>query len=468
MFNEIYDKKRVRPLYVPIMNWAKSLPESTIIKRKSEAENLFKKIGITFSVYNNYDMSERLIPFDMFPRILSKSEWLKLQKGVEQRALAINAFLNDIYHKGEILKAGIIPKKLIYQNPAYEIKMVGFKVPKKIYSPIIGTDIIRVDKKDFRILEDNCRTPSGVSYMIENREIMMRMFPELFQSLKIEPVENYPEILLDTLKSLTPKKCSKEPNIVILTPGPLNSAYYEHSFLADMMGVELVQGSDLYVDNGITYMKTTKGKEKVDIIYRRIDDQFIDPITFNKDSCIGVAGLFDSYKAGNVNICSAPGSGIADDKAVYTYMPQIIKFYLGENPVIDNIETWRCSEKKDLQHVLKNIKNLVVKEVHGSGGYGMLIGSQANIKQINAFKKKITENPDNYIAQPIISLSTVPIFKKKELSPRHVDLRPFCLVGNNKLNLISGALTRVALKEGSLIVNSSQGGGVKDTWVLAE
>ena len=468
MFNEIYDKKRVRPLYVPIMNWAKSLPESTIIKRKSEAENLFKKIGITFSVYNNYDMSERLIPFDMFPRILSKSEWLKLQKGVEQRALAINAFLNDIYHKGEILKAGIIPKKLIYQNPAYEIKMVGFKVPKKIYSPIIGTDIIRVDKKDFRILEDNCRTPSGVSYMIENREIMMRMFPELFQSLKIEPVENYPEILLDTLKSLTPKKCSKEPNIVILTPGPLNSAYYEHSFLADMMGVELVQGSDLYVDNGITYMKTTKGKEKVDIIYRRIDDQFIDPITFNKDSCIGAAGLFDSYKAGNVNICSAPGSGIADDKAVYTYMPQIIKFYLGENPVIDNIETWRCSEKKDLQHVLKNIKNLVVKEVHGSGGYGMLIGSQANIKQINAFKKKITENPDNYIAQPIISLSTVPIFKKKELSPRHVDLRPFCLVGNNKLNLISGALTRVALKEGSLIVNSSQGGGVKDTWVLAE
>lgn len=468
MFNEIYDKKRVRPLYVPIMNWAKSLPESTIIKRKSEAENLFKKIGITFSVYNNYDMSERLIPFDMFPRILSKSEWLKLQKGVEQRALAINAFLNDIYHKGEILKAGIIPKKLIYQNPAYEIKMVGFKVPKKIYSPIIGTDIIRVDKKDFRILEDNCRTPSGVSYMIENREIMMRMFPELFQSLKIEPVENYPEILLDTLKSLTPKKCSKDPNIVILTPGPLNSAYYEHSFLADMMGVELVQGSDLYVDNGITYMKTTKGKEKVDIIYRRIDDQFIDPITFNKDSCIGVAGLFDSYKAGNVNICSAPGSGIADDKAVYTYMPQIIKFYLGENPVIDNIETWRCSEKKDLQHVLKNIKNLVVKEVHGSGGYGMLIGSQANIKQINAFKKKITENPDNYIAQPIISLSTVPIFKKKELSPRHVDLRPFCLVGNNKLNLISGALTRVALKEGSLIVNSSQGGGVKDTWVLAE
>ena len=468
MFNEIFDKKRVRPLYVPIMNWAKSLPESTIIKRKSEAENLFKKIGITFSVYNNYDMSERLIPFDMFPRILSKSEWLKLQKGVEQRALAINAFLNDIYHKGEILKAGIIPKKLIYQNPAYEIKMVGFKVPKKIYSPIIGTDIIRIDKKDFRVLEDNCRTPSGVSYMIENREIMMRMFPELFQSLKIEPVENYPEILLDTLKSLTPKKCSKEPNIVILTPGPLNSAYYEHSFLADMMGVELVQGSDLYVDNGITYMKTTKGKEKVDIIYRRIDDQFIDPITFNKDSCIGVAGLFDSYKAGNVNICSAPGSGIADDKAVYTYMPQIIKFYLGENPVIDNIETWRCSEKKDLQHVLKNIKNLVVKEVHGSGGYGMLIGSQANIKQINAFKKKITENPDNYIAQPIISLSTVPIFKKKELSPRHVDLRPFCLVGNNKLNLISGALTRVALKEGSLIVNSSQGGGVKDTWVLAE
>tara|TARA_B100000212_G_scaffold149392_1_gene112355 strand:+ start:46 stop:1452 length:1407 start_codon:yes stop_codon:yes gene_type:complete len=468
MFNEVYEKRRIRSVYSPVINWAKSLPESTILKRKSEAENLFKKIGITFSVYNNYDTSERLIPFDMFPRILSKTEWKKIQSGVVQRSMALNAFLNDIYNDGEIIKAKVVPADLIYKNPAYEIKMVGFKVPKKIYSPIIGTDIIREDKRNFKVLEDNCRTPSGVSYMIENREIMMRMFPELFQSLKIEPVENYPEILLNTLKSLTPKNCSKKRNIVILTPGPLNSAYYEHSFLADMMGVELVQGSDLYVDQGITYMKTTRGREKVDIIYRRIDDNFIDPITFDRNSCIGVPGLFDSYKSGNVNICSAPGSGIADDKAIYTYMPEIIKFYLGEEPILENIKTWRCSEKKDLEYVVKNLKNLVVKEVHGSGGYGMLIGSHATNKQISHFKTKIKNNPSNYIAQPIISLSSVPIFNKKSLSPRHVDLRPFCLVGSNSVNLVNGALTRVALKEGSLVVNSSQGGGVKDTWVMTE
>ena len=466
MFNEIYDKKRVRPLYVPIMNWAKSLPESTIIKRKSEAENLFKKIGITFSVYNNYDMSERLIPFDMFPRILSKPEWLKLQKGVEQRALAINAFLNDIYHKGEILKAGIIPKKLIYQNPAYEIKMVGFKVPKKIYSPIIGTDIIRVDKKDFRILEDNCRTPSGVSYMIENREIMMRMFPELFQKLNIEPVDNYSSYLLDILKTLTPKNCDSEPNVVILTPGPLNSAYYEHSYLADTMGIELVQGSDLFVKDNITFMRTTEGKQRVDIIYRRIDDDFIDPLTFNHSSVIGVPGLFDSYRAGFVNICSAPGSGIADDKAIYSYMPDIIRFYLGQEPILPIIKTYKCANKNDKNYVLKNLDKLVVKEVHGSGGYGMLIGNSSSKAKINQFYKKIENNPENYIAQPILDLSTVPIFKDKDLAPRHVDLRPFTLIGNKKTRLVAGGLTRVALKEGSLVVNSSQGGGVKDTWVL--
>ena len=466
MFNEIYDKKRVRPLYVPIMNWAKSLPESTIIKRKSEAENLFKKIGITFSVYNNYDMSERLIPFDMFPRILSKSEWLKLQKGVEQRALAINAFLNDIYHKGEILKAGIIPKKLIYQNPAYEIKMVGFKVPKKIYSPIIGTDIIRVDKKDFRILEDNCRTPSGVSYMIENREIMMRMFPELFQKLNIEPVDNYSSYLLDILKTLTPRNCDSEPNVVILTPGPLNSAYYEHSYLADTMGIELVQGSDLFVKDNITFMRTTEGKKRVDIIYRRIDDDFIDPLTFNHTSVIGVPGLFDSYRAGFVNICSAPGSGIADDKAIYSYMPEIIRFYLGQEPILPIIKTYKCADKNDKNYVLKNIDKLVIKEVHGSGGYGMLIGNSSSKAKKNQFYKKIENNPENYIAQPILDLSTVPIFKDKDLAPRHVDLRPFTLIGNRKTRLVAGGLTRVALKEGSLVVNSSQGGGVKDTWVL--
>ena len=469
MFNEVYNKDKIRIPYTKIMDWANSLPRNIIVKKKNEAENLFKKIGITFSVYNNFDTSERLIPFDMFPRILTSLEWKRISKGILQRSIAINAFINDIYHSGEIIKAKIIPEKLIYNNPAYEIKMVGFKVPKNIYSPIIGTDIIRTNEKDFKILEDNCRTPSGVSYMIENREIMMRMFPELFETLKVETVENYPSYLLEILKSLPPKNCSKEPNIVILTPGSLNSAYYGHSFLADMMGIELVQGSDLFVDEGITYMKTTKGPEKVDIIYRRIDDQFIDPITFDETSLIGVPGLFDSFKTGNVNICSAPGSGIADDKAIYTYMPEIIKFYLGEEAVLENVKTWRCYIESEKKYVIENIHKLVVKEVHGSGGYGMLIGTKASKAQIEIFKKKIKSDPDNFIAQPIMSLSSVPIFSKKILSPRHVDLRPFCLIGGNRKNkLVSGGLTRVALKENSLVVNSSQGGGVKDTWVLAE
>ncbi len=469
MFNEVYNKSQIRSPYTKIMDWANSLPKNIIVRKKNEAENLFKKIGITFSVYNNFDTSERLIPFDMFPRILSSSEWNKIRKGILQRSIAINAFIRDIYHSAEIIKAKIIPEKLIYNNPAYEIKMVGFKVPKNIYSPIIGTDIIRTDEKSFKVLEDNCRTPSGVSYMIENREIMMRMFPELFENLKVETVENYPSYLLEILKSLTPKNCSKEPNIVILTPGSFNSAYYEHSFLADMMGVELVQGDDLFVDEGITYMKTTKGPEKVDIIYRRIDDQFIDPITFDNTSLIGVPGLFDSYKAGNVNICSAPGAGIADDKAIYTYIPEIIKFYLGEEPILENIKTWRCYNENEKKYVLDNINKLVIKEVHGSGGYGMLIGNNASKRKIEIFKKKIRLNPENFIAQPILSLSSVPIFSKKLLSPRHVDLRPFCLIGGNKKHrLVSGGLTRVALRENSLIVNSSQGGGVKDTWVLTE
>ena len=351
-------------------------------------------------------------------------------------------------------------------NPAYEIKMVGLKVPHNIYSPIIGTDIIRTDSRSFKVLEDNCRTPSGVSYMIENREIMMRMFPELFEKINIEPVENYSSYLLDILKSLAPRKCECDPKIVILTPGPLNSAYYEHSYLADTMGVELVQGSDLIVEENITYMRTTQGKQKVDIIYRRIDDDFIDPLSFNETSVIGVPGLFNSYKSGYVNICSAPGSGIADDKAIYTYMPDIIRFYLGEEPKLPSIKTWRCSKASDRKYVLSNLEKLVVKEVHGSGGYGMLIGNSATKTKINSFKIKIKNNPDNYIAQPILKLSSVPIFKKDVLTPRHVDLRPFTLLGHRKRRLVPGGLTRVALREGSLVVNSSQGGGVKDTWVL--
>ncbi len=468
MYNEIYKNAKIRKSYNKIYDWAKSLPENIIVKKKNEAENLFKKIGITFSVYNNFDSTERLIPFDMFPRIITATEWKKISKGIIQRALAINAFLNDIYNSAEIIKAKIIPEYLIYKNPAYEIKMVGFKVPKKIYSPIIGSDIVRINEKTFKVLEDNCRTPSGVSYMIENREIMMRMFPELFEKLKIETVENYPTYLLETLKSLAPQKCKNEPKIVILTPGSFNSAYYEHSFLADLMGVELVQGTDLFVDECITYMKTTKGPKKVDIIYRRIDDQFIDPISFDSSSLIGIPGLFDSYKSGNVNISSAPGSGVADDKAIYTFMPEIIKFYLGEEPIIENVKTWKCYKEDERKYVLNNLKNLVVKEVHGSGGYGLMIGSKSSKQEIEKFKKKILHFPENYIAQPILSISSVPIFSENNLSPRHVDLRPFCLVGANKTKLVSGGLTRVALRKNSLVVNSSQGGGVKDTWVINE
>ncbi len=468
IYNEIYKNSKVRKPYNKIFDWAKSLPENVIVKKKNEAESLFKKIGITFSVYNNYDSTERLIPFDMFPRIISGSEWKKIEKGVIQRAIAINAFLNDIYHSAEIIKAKIIPDYLIFKNPAYELKMVGFKVPKRIYSPIIGSDIVRINERTFKILEDNCRTPSGVSYMIENREIMMRMFPELFEKFKIETVENYPVYLLETLKTLTPLKCSNEPKIVVLTPGAYNSAYYEHSFLADLMGVELVQGSDLFVDNCITYMKTTRGPEKIDIIYRRIDDRFIDPISFDNSSLIGVPGLFDSYKSGNVNICSAPGSGVADDKAIYTFMPEIIKFYLGEEPILENVKTWKCYKEDERKYVLENLKKLVVKEVHGSGGYGLMIGSASSRRQIEEFRKKIINFPENYIAQPILSLSSVPIFLKNSLSPRHVDLRPFCLVGSSKTRLVSGGLTRVALKKNSLVVNSSQGGGVKDTWIINE
>ncbi len=468
MYNEVFNKKKVRDPYLNIMSWAKSLPHNIVVKKKLQAENLFKKIGITFSVYNNFDNAERLIPFDMFPRIITKLEWLHIKEGVTQRALAINAFLRDIYNKAEIIRAKIIPADLIYKNPAYEIKMIGLKVPCNIYSPIIGTDIVRTDARSFKVLEDNCRTPSGVSYMIENREIMMRMFPELFQSLSIEPVDNYSSHLLDILKSLAPRKCDSDPNVVILSPGPLNSAYYEHSYLADTMGVELVQGSDLFVKDNITYMRTTKGKERVDIIYRRIDDDYIDPLTFNSTSMIGVPGLFDSYRSGHVNICSAPGSGIADDKAIYSYMPNIIRFYLGQEAILPSIKTYKCSQKNDKEYVLKNLNKLVVKEVHGSGGYGMLIGNNSSKAKINLFRNKIKSNPNNYIAQPILDLSTVPIFKNKNLSPRHVDLRPFTLVGNRKNKLVAGGLTRVALKEGSLVVNSSQGGGVKDTWVLRE
>jgi uncharacterized circularly permuted ATP-grasp superfamily protein len=403
----------------------------------------------------------------MFPRVFTSREWARLSRGVKQRARALNAFLADVYDRGEIVRAGKIPARLVYQNEAFEKAVVGIRPPRSVFSHIVGIDLVRTGPEDFFVLEDNCRTPSGVSYMLENREIMMRMFPTLFRENRIEPVEGYPEQLRRTLASVAPAKCEGEPTVVILTPGHFNSAYYEHSFLADMMGVELVEGQDLYVEGDFVWMRTTEGPRRVDVIYRRIDDAFLDPLCFRPDSMLGIPGLMNVYRSGGVAIASAPGAGVADDKAIYTFVPEMIRFYLGETPILNNVPTWQCAKADDCKYVLENLKDLVVKEVHGSGGYGMLIGPRATRSELDLFTVRITENPGNYIAQPTLALSTCPTFVEQGIAPRHVDLRPYCLVGE-QIELVPGGLTRVALKEGSLVVNSSQGGGVKDTWVLAE
>jgi len=466
-FNEMYQGGKVRPPYARLEDWMKAMPAELRTLKQAEAEDLFRRIGITFAVYGEGGDPDRLIPFDMFPRVFTGAEWARLEKGIKQRARALNAFLVDVYQRGEIVRAGRVPSRLVYQNEAYEKAVAGIRPPKGVYSHIVGIDIVRTGPDEFFVLEDNCRTPSGVSYMLENREIMMRMFPDLFRENRIEPVEKYPEILRRTLASVAPEKCSGEPVVVLLTPGHFNSAYYEHSFLADLMGIELVEGQDLFVEGEFVWMRTTEGPKKVDVIYRRIDDAFIDPLCFRPDSMLGVPGLMDVYRSGGVTICSAPGAGVADDKAVYTFVPEMIRFYLGEEPILQNVPTWQCGKSDDLGYVLGNLSELVVKEVHGSGGYGMLVGPKSTKDQVEAFRAKILADPGNYIAQPTLSLSTTPTFVAEGVAPRHVDLRPYCLVGE-RIELVPGALTRVALKEGSLVVNSSQGGGVKDTWVLAE
>jgi uncharacterized circularly permuted ATP-grasp superfamily protein len=466
-FNEMYQDGAVRPPYARLEGWTKAMPAELRHLKQAEAEALFRRIGITFAVYGEGGDPDRLIPFDMFPRVFTAQEWARLERGIKQRARALNAFLVDVYGRGEIVRAGRIPARLVYQNDAYEKAVVGFVPPKGVYSHIVGIDLVRTGPEDFFVLEDNCRTPSGVSYMLENREIMMRMFPDLFRENRIEPVDRYPEILRRTLASVAPQKCRQDPVVVILTPGHFNSAYYEHSFLADMMGVELVEGQDLFVQGEYVYMRTTEGPKRVDVIYRRIDDAFIDPLCFRPDSMLGVPGLMDVYRSGGVSICSAPGAGVADDKAVYTYVPEMIRFYLGEEPLLMNVPTWKCAEADDLAYVLDKLGDLVVKEVHGSGGYGMLIGPTSSAAEIETFRGRILADPGNYIAQPTLALSTTPTFVEQGIAPRHVDLRPYCLVGE-RIELVPGGLTRVALKEGSLVVNSSQGGGVKDTWVLAE
>ena len=465
-FNEMYEGGEVRLPYAQLDDWMRNMPAALRQMKQAEAEALFRRIGITFAVYGEGGDPDRLIPFDMFPRVFSALEWSKLERGVKQRARALNAFLADVYGRGEIVRAGRIPANLVYQNEAYEKEVVGILPPKGVYSHIVGVDLVRTGPDEFFVLEDNCRTPSGVSYMLEIREIMRRMFPELFRGNRIEPVDVYPDLLRRTLASVAPPKCKGEPTIVILTPGHFNSAYYEHSFLADLMGVELVEGQDLFVEGEFVYMRTTEGPRRVDVIYRRMDDAYIDPLCFRPDSMLGIPGLMDVYRSGGVAICSAPGAGVADDKAVYTFVPEMVRFYLGEEPILNNVPTWQCAKANDCKYVLENLKDLVVKEVHGSGGYGMLVGPKCTKEEIADFAKRIQAKPHNYIAQPTLALSTTPTFVEEGIAPRHVDLRPYCLVGE-RIELVPGGLTRVALTEGSLVVNSSQGGGVKDTWVLA-
>jgi uncharacterized circularly permuted ATP-grasp superfamily protein len=455
---------RVRPHFGPIAEWLKQTPAKRVAEKRREADLLFHRVGITFAVYGDNEGAERLIPFDTIPRILPKAEWDELAKGLKQRVDALNRFLDDVYHGQEILKAGVIPPEQVLGNAGFQKEMRGVSLPNRVYSSIAGIDLVRHSDGRYYVLEDNLRTPSGVSYMIENRKMMMRLFPELFERQTVLPVEHYPSMLLETLRASAPPRV-RDPVVAVLTPGQYNSAYFEHAFLAQQMGVELVEGADLFVRDNTVFMRTTSGRQRVDVIYRRIDDAFLDPKAFRKDSMLGVPDLFAAYRAGNVSLANAVGTGVADDKSVYPYVPEMIRFYLKEEPILQNVPTWMCREPKDLAHVLENIAELVVKEVQGSGGYGMLVGPAASKAERAAFRKRIKANPDNYIAQPTLALSTCPTFVKRGVAPRHVDLRPYVLSGR-EVKIVPGGLTRVALKEGSLVVNSSQGGGTKDTWVV--
>lgn len=462
------DAKSVREPYLDYSEWFEDEDPARIHRKAGQAEAFFRKTGITFNVYGTNEADERLIPFDVVPRVISAREWRKLSRGIEQRVRALNAFLHDIYHRQEILRSGRVPFELIANNEAFLPQMVGVDPPGGIYTHIVGTDIVRTGPDEFFVLEDNARTPSGVSYMLENRETMLQMFPELFSRIPIQQVSNYPTNLRRSLGACAPPQCEGTPVVAVLTPGIHNSAYFEHSFLADQMGAELVEGHDLRVVDGRIAMRTTEGYTAIDVLYRRVDDEYLDPLNFNPDSMLGVPGIMDVYRSGGITIANAPGTGIADDKALYSYMPEIVEFYTGEKPLLNNVETFRGSDPQHLQYVLDNLAELVVKEVHGSGGYGMLVGPAASKAEVEEFRKKLIERPSNYIAQPTLALSTVPIFTEKGLAPRHVDLRPFVLMSPDRIDITPGGLTRVAMTEGSLVVNSSQGGGTKDTWVLEE
>jgi len=472
-FDEMHESSAlVRQHYQTYDRWLGRQPQEMMRSRRDEAEMIFRRVGITFAVYGDKDETgagnERLIPFDLIPRIIPSHEWREMEKGLRQRVTALNRFLEDIYHGQEILKAGVIPAEPVLNNAQFRKEMMGLNVPGGIYSIISGIDIVRACNPDgsgtYYVLEDNLRVPSGVSYMLENRKMMMRLFPELFSEHRVAPVAHYPDLLLDTLRAMAPSSVN-EPTAVVLTPGMHNSAYFEHAFLAQQMGIELVEGQDLFVKEDFVYMRTTRGPQRVDVIYRRVDDDFMDPEVFRKDSTLGVAGLLRAYRAGNVTLANAFGTGIADDKSIYPYVPKMIEFYLGEKPILQNVPTHVCREKDDLKYVLDHLPELVVKEVHGAGGYGMLVGPAATKAEIEEFRQVLLSNPSNYIAQPTLSLSTCPTFVESGIAPRHIDLRPFVLSGKT-VQMVPGGLTRVALKEGSLVVNSSQGGGTKDTWVL--
>ncbi|SFU58843.1 circularly permuted type 2 ATP-grasp protein [Pseudoduganella namucuonensis] len=454
----------VREHYREFCRWLEQQPPETIERKRAEADLMFRRVGITFAVYGDDAGTERLIPFDIIPRIIPAGEWTQLQTGLVQRVKALNMFIHDIYHDQNIIKAGIIPAEQIYRNAQYRPEMQGISVASDIYAHIAGVDIVRAGAGEFYVLEDNLRVPSGVSYMLEDRKMMMRLFPELFARNKIAPVDHYPDLLLDNLRSVAPMGVD-DPTIVVMTPGMYNSAYFEHAFLAQQMGVELVEGKDLFVADNSVYMRTTHGPRRVDVIYRRLDDDFLDPLAFRPDSALGVPGLLSVYRAGRVTLANAIGTGVADDKSIYPYVPDMIRFYLSEEPVLNNVPTYQCRKKEDLAFTLAHLPDLVVKEVHGAGGYGMLVGPASTKEQIEDFRKRLLARPDGYIAQPTLALSNCPTFVESGVAPRHIDLRPFVLSGKT-ISMVPGGLTRVALQEGSLVVNSSQGGGTKDTWIL--
>lgn len=463
-FNEMTDAGSTREHYREFCRWLEQQPADSVARKRAEADLSFRRVGITFAVYGDDAGTERLIPFDIIPRIIPAHEWAMLERGLAQRVQALNMFLHDIYHGQNIIRAGIIPAEQIFRNAQYRPEMQGIDVAAGIYSHIAGVDIVRAGQGEFYVLEDNLRVPSGVSYMLEDRKMMMRLFPDLFARNRVAPVDHYPDLLLDNLRSVAPQGVD-DPTVVVMTPGMYNSAYFEHAFLAQQMGVELVEGKDLFVNDNTVYMRTTHGPRRVDVIYRRLDDDFLDPLAFRADSSLGVPGLLSVYRAGRVTLANAIGTGVADDKSIYPFVPDMIRFYLSEEPVLHNVPTWQCRKPADLDYVLAHLPELVVKEVHGAGGYGMLVGPASTREQVAAFRERLIARPDGYIAQPTLALSNCPTFVENGIAPRHIDLRPFVLSGKT-ISMVPGGLTRVALQEGSLVVNSSQGGGTKDTWVL--